>query len=954
MMNKSLFDEGFLEAEMDGFRASSIVGIRKITNEINDWVSKLDSGRLQNTKEESIKSQFVTSFFGDILGYNYGNANYWQLEEEKKSVSDGTKPDCALGYFTKENSKVLVVIECKDANHDLDKKQTRTTDKRTPVEQAFSYVPKSGGYCKWVVVTNFIETRFYSSNDDSKYQVYFLKDLLDEQKRNEMLFLFHKDFLLIKEGKSITDLRLEKQKRFEVEEVRPLHIIDKIHNCVKRFEGLGFVDPNYLASLPPFNILDDHVWHYHNQELFTLNRDIYNLLEGISIEENEILFSDSLQNEITVFGVIEAKEKLKDVFKFLNHSMITQIAALKDYRAIEERNKNTIGFVIRRPFFFKEGEEGIRKSIHILPSVKCDCLSCNFRSLDFNHFLRKLKTAEGNLEFHTPEYAYGNYLAASNNFKSTYSILKTLEQESKGIEGKEVTYFLTKYNIKYLQNLLYSYYQYDDIDELLRDIKSVDLDRVIYSEIEFHVEEEIKNYLVDVKEDKLIYKIQDEIQETIEKINKLKKVYDNGGSQQWGPDLISKLSQSYFKLYLHINRNYLIYDRYKRYIDITAKVFQGLITSYRTKEKGLKKINEFFLTEAILHISSKELKEILSPIEYLAVEDGCIESILLKLKSFTSSYFKDSLFGEPYKNELLSEYLNSMRFEEAFTNIFSNLFTVLAKIDITKEQLQGSKTSLVKFLEIETVLASNDLERFSFFLWRKGILFEKDELRKLLEIGINRDSFGYNKYCDYIRKLCWTIDKHYPEFELDNKRLIQSALLNCISDNGVSVNYQHIIPLTKICSENCKQFLINAFEEELEKKFSIELYEAMLRQADYSWDYKNYFRQYSQHVNEIKGQGYKYGELELTDLVFINYILIVYSLNIDFEECSLKSFANLNDFETWLINPINFDYTIFNVKWLLDVNKPIILCKIKEVKEIKNAIDLELLNNFAASLADIK
>ena len=128
----------------------------------------------------------------------------------------------------------------------------------------------------------------------------------------------------------------------------------------------------------------------------------------------------------------------------------------------------------------------------------------------------------------------------------------------------------------------------------------------------------------------------------------------------------------------------------------------------------------------------------------------------------------------------------------------------------------------------------------------------------------------------------------------------------------------------------------------------------MLRQADYSWDYKNYFRQYSQHVNEIKGQGYKYGELELTDLVFINYILIVYSLNIDFEECSLKSFANLNDFETWLINPINFDYTIFNVKWLLDVNKPIILCKIKEVKEIKNAIDLELLNNFDASLAEIK
>ena len=334
--------------------------------------------------------------------------------------------------------------------------------------------------------------------------------------------------------------------------------------------------------------MDDHVWHYHNRELFTINNDIYNLLENISIEHNKIQFSESLQIEINSNNVIEAKEKLEYVFRFLNHSLITQIAAIKDYKAIKERNQRTIGFGIRHPFHFQEGEDGIRKSIHMLPKANCDCLRCNYRSLDFNHFLRKLKTAEGNLEFHTPEYSYGNYLAASNDFKSTYNILKTLEKESKGIEGREIEYFLAKYNIKYLHNLLRSSYQYDDIDEILSDIKSVDLDRVIYNEIEFRVEKEIKNYLVDVKEDKLIYKVQDEIEEIIESINDLKKLYDNGGSQQFGPDLYSNLSQIYFKLYLHINGNYLIYDRYKRYTDLTAKVFQGFITSYQTNGKGLK------------------------------------------------------------------------------------------------------------------------------------------------------------------------------------------------------------------------------------------------------------------------------------------------------------------------------------------------------------------------------
>ena len=295
-----------------------------------------------------------------------------------------------------------------------------------------------------------------------------------------------------------------------------------------------------------------------------------------------------------------------------------------------------------------------------------------------------------------------------------------------------------------------------------------------------------------------------------------------------------------------------------------------------------------------------------------------------------------------------------MRFEEAFTNIFSSLFTVLAKLDVTKEQFQDSKTSVIKFLKIETELAWYDLKRFSYFIWEKGYLFETDEFIKLLEIGINGDKFGFNKYRDYIKGLCWTINKYYPEFKIDNNKLIKTALLNCISDNERLVNYQHIIPLTRICSNACKQTLINAFEEELDKKFSYELYEAMLRQADYNWNSKNYFEQYSEHVNKTKGNSYKYGKQKLTDLIFISYILIVYSFNIDFEQTDLKSLTNLNDFESWLINPVKFDYNLFNTKWLKDVNKPVILNRIKDNQDIKKAIGLELQNNFDSTLAEIK
>src|SRR5690606_22854841 len=120
------------------FRLSSVTDIRRITLLIKALVEELDSGKIISSKEEEIKSRFVNAFFGDILGFNYGNSNKWRLREEKKSVVDGTKPDAALGYFFVDaaNDDVRAVIEIKDAKTDLDVKQSRP-DKQTPVEQAF-------------------------------------------------------------------------------------------------------------------------------------------------------------------------------------------------------------------------------------------------------------------------------------------------------------------------------------------------------------------------------------------------------------------------------------------------------------------------------------------------------------------------------------------------------------------------------------------------------------------------------------------------------------------------------------------------------------------------------------------------------------------------------------------------------------------------------------------------
>jgi len=564
----------------------------------------------------------------------------------------------------------------------LDEKQ-KTNNNRTPVDQAFEYAPKMGGKCDWVIVSNIKEIRFYPSDDRSKCQIFFLKDLMGEPKQKELFFLFHKDRFIKQVPKSSTDILFEKSKIIQPKDEDGIHIIDKIYNSLKRFESFGFVDPNYVVSIYPFNILDEYVWHYQDGTLFTINTDIYSLLNGINVENGEIMFTDEMRKEIEDLIIVDYKYKLERVFRFLNYCSIEKISAIKNYKHIAERNKKTIGFSPIITFPFKEGEEGVTKEIRILKDDICDCLSCNYRTFDFNKFLVKLKTGADNDRNNPFEYAYGNYLAATMNFKTTYHIYNSITKQTKGQQGKEIEYFLAKLNTKNLYNLIKDY-QYEDRQEMISNIKSLDLDKVIYDEIEFGVDKQVKDYLISVKDDSFIYNIREEIDEILFKIEKLKLLYERGDRQYFGSDLSSRLSQKYFLLYLYINRNFIIYDIFNPYVSLTEKMFKGLVNSYCTPEFGLKLFHGFFLTEAIIHINSGYLKEILEPVHELKVVDGCVDELLQKLKNFSTSYYKSDYFSRPKKNPLIIEQLHSYKFKYRITNIFSNLFTIISRLNISK------------------------------------------------------------------------------------------------------------------------------------------------------------------------------------------------------------------------------------------------------------------------------
>lgn len=949
-----LFTKNFLSHHLTNFKLSNVPNIRLTRNIIKGLTQELDSGKLEGLKEEEIGSRFINEFFGNILGFNYGNSNFWTLREEVKTKVDGTKPDGALGYFLKDKSKddVRAVIEIKDANTNLDEKQKRKNAK-SPVSQAFEYATKIGENCNWVIVSNIKEIRFYSSKFQGKYQVFFLKDLLNENKLKELLFLFHKDRFIKKESLSKT-AQLYKICALELKEnENPRHIVDDIYTSLIRFKGLNYIDPNYLASINPFNILDEHVWHYSNNNILSINPKIYDLFKHLEFDNGNITVSEKLKGELESSGTIEYEEKIDYFIKFLNHSQISEISCIKDYKEIIAKRSNSIGFSHKHHFYFDD-KEGFTKKIDVLKYKTCDCISCNFKSFDFKHLLSKLKMAQYDDELQTLEYAYGNYLVSANNYKSAYNIYRKFCDEIKGKEGFEIEYFLAKLNMKYLHNLVLEDKTLKDSIEIKKEIRDINLERVLYEEIEYSISDDVRNYLLKIKEEKLLLQVQDEIDELVEKTINLKRLYDNGGIQYSGSNHFQELADQYYRLELHLNKNRIIYNVFYKYKLLTTKVFNGLIESYLTKEQGLISFNSFYLIEFIININPTEFQKSLSKVDIINLNEGCDEQLVNNITNLLNSYFEDGFFANsPYKNKILEEYLLDLQFNNKYMGLVVNSFTLLSKINLSEKLFTPLSKIIINFLSIENDLAWHQLKEFGKLLNKKGNSFSSDQLIKILKIGIERDKPNNNKYEGLIKDASIALNKFYPNVKISDQQLIKRTIGN-ISGHS-KLNYISYILL--VTNEQCKNILNKEFENILDENFDFYFYDHLIRKDLYDYRKKNYFEKLIQEIGNSKEIGFtnefKDGKPVFEGYRFYNFIILLSILKINRNLKILNILNNLSNYEKWLLNPNKYDYIYFNVNWILAANNPYILKSLRKIKKMNIAVETELKREFNPTLSEI-
>lgn len=203
----ALFHKKLLAQQLSRYTFPSGEELQATQKTLTGWQKALKDSNLERTKEESIQGDFLTAFFQNTLGYTkqVSGEEQWTLVQEKTTEQDGQKADGALGFFTKDSSRVLAVIELKDAKTSLDKKQAGRIGKLTPVEQAFQYLNKFDG-CKWVIVSNFREIRLYSkTRGQGFYEKFDILSLSDETEFKRFYYILNKSNLIDDGRDSVID-----------------------------------------------------------------------------------------------------------------------------------------------------------------------------------------------------------------------------------------------------------------------------------------------------------------------------------------------------------------------------------------------------------------------------------------------------------------------------------------------------------------------------------------------------------------------------------------------------------------------------------------------------------------------------------------------------------------------------------------------------------------------------
>ncbi len=366
-----LFNKRLLQIYLNKFEFPANYDFARAQNITSKWQEAVRNGNYDRTKEEQVQSTFLTRFFGIILGYNemHDSPNEWYLINEAKTEIDGTKADGALGYFSKNKNITRAVIELKDANTPLDKKQSTRKDYDSPVSQAFSYSSKFDR-CDWIIVSNFKEIRLYNKDrGQGYYESFEILKLDDEKEFKRFYFCLSKQNLLDENRNSLLDRLVKDTSKNEEEITKDFYkdyknlrkflfehicehnpnidkkcLLEKTQKLLDRLVFVMFCEDSNISLLPPFTLKN----YYETGKNLPIPTDekIWPIIKGLftSIDKGN---SDVKPPINRYNGGLFAYDEILDNIK-IKDSAWEEVIKLANYDFESDLNVNILGHIFEQ------------------------------------------------------------------------------------------------------------------------------------------------------------------------------------------------------------------------------------------------------------------------------------------------------------------------------------------------------------------------------------------------------------------------------------------------------------------------------------------------------------------------------------------------------------------------------------------------------------------------------
>jgi hypothetical protein len=716
----------------------------------------------------------------------------------------------------------------------------------------------------------------------------------------------------------------------------------QMRKSLLRFDEVNVLPPAFLGNLYPFNNRKAYIFNYNYNYLGSPNKSI-----------NEFFFDDFVPGLNTLHKGYLLKYAISEDRRQEYEESLLRVLKQLNFSGIHFFGRNNAKLQL-----FDTPKEFTEKVNISIDNIACTCLLCAYDRLDIKQFLRKLagsSITETSAIKDDLLIAYCNYKVGS--FQVSYSQFEEIANKSWQL-GKYLSYYIAKQNIKYLRNLIN--WDGDETEnelrkEIVQKIDDLDLEKLL--SLVPNLDGDQYTLLKKIKENEYLHRASRKINEYYDKLVDLKDLYQGGGHSEFGPYYPGFISYELEKLFSFYAFNYLIQDEFDVFKKVFNKGLKGIFLSasiHDTYPEKLKEIDFWMLRFTVEYVSETDLRKSLdmlgsSKLAIYKSDEAKVIQLLFNL--LRSIYTESNVLGRTITlDSNLSTHNQRYFFKRKLTNITHNVLLMFSYVEIPLEYKANLKQIVFDFLKAENFLFWQSENFLVSFLHNIIEGFGFDDLTNLLKIAVEKRAKYANE--GFFDLVAYGFKNNCPGAMITDQELIKS-IVEFSYDKKNRDRQKGYKYLWLVCSPENKTFIENSLREDLNTTFDATGFLNLCYLQIFS--VADYLPEMIQRLEKDIPQElqWKNGRIYQPNLLFLNLVQSLYYKGVDFTNPPVQPKDFYPAFWNFYFSPQTFDYSLFDVKWLLMTKYEPVHKKLATIPRIGREIKDFLLEEYNEELGSL-